>query len=289
MPVASHTAVMDDERRIAAAAERLAEAAGTRRPCAPVRDLIGDDADLAYAVQRAGIDSRTRQDASVVGRKVGLTSKAVQTQLGVDQPDFGTLLDVMRVASGGIAPHGRLLQPRAEAELAFVLGADLHEPGDDLDAVRAAIAYATAAIEIVDSRIAGWDITFSDTVADNGSSGLFVLGDERLDLATFEPVAVTMSLSRIDGEGATVVSTGTGAACLGDPLRAMAWLATTLDRAGTPLRAGEVVLSGALGPMVDAEPGVTYTAHLKHAGAPLSSVSVTFSEHARQVQHEERR
>ena len=200
------------------------------RPCEPVRDLIGDDPALAYAVQRAGIDRRTRAGAVAVGRKVGLTSETVQQQLGVDQPDFGTLLDIMHVADGGEAPHDRLLQPRAEAEIAFVLGADLPDPGDDLDAVRAAIGYATAAIEIVDSRIARWDITFADTVADNGSSGLFVLGQERLDLSTFEPLAVTMSMRRIDGDGSTVVSTGTGSACLGDPLKAMAWLASTLDR-----------------------------------------------------------
>lgn len=254
------------------AAARLAVASASGRPCRPVRDLIGDDADLAYAVQAAGIAARTSGGARIVGRKVGLTSAAVQAQLGVDQPDFGVLLDVMQVSAGGTVPHGVLLQPRIEAEVAFVLAEDLlGDPSDD--EVRAAVAHACAAIEVVDSRIVDWDITFADTVADNGSSGLFALSPRRWGLSDVEPVAVEMAMS-VDG---TVVSTGHGAACLGDPLAALAWLARTAAAYGDPLRAGDVVLSGALGPMVAVTPGTHVRAVLSIGGAVLDSVEVSFA------------
>ena len=143
-----------------------------------------------------------------------------------------------------------LLQPRIEAEVAFVLSADLDEGRLDVDAVRAAVAHAVAALEIVDSRIAGWDISFGDTVADNASSGLFVLGATTHSLGDVEPVEVQMVMT----ENGEEVSTGNGAACLGDPLEALAWLARTARGYGNPLRAGQVVLSGALGPMVPVKP-----------------------------------
>ena len=159
------------------AVARLEGATRTGTPCAPVRDLIGaDDIDTAYAVQRRIVDHRIAAGARVSGRKIGLTSPAVQAQLGVDRPDFGVLFADMAVDHDGRVPPGRLLQPRIEAEIAFVLGADL-EAGDlDAEQVRAAVDHQRAALEIVDSRIAGWDITFGDTVADNASSGLYVLG-----------------------------------------------------------------------------------------------------------------
>lgn len=254
------------------AAARLAVASASGRPCRPVRDLIGDDADLAYAVQAAGIAARTSGGARIVGRKVGLTSAAVQAQLGVDQPDFGVLLDVMQVSAGGTVPHGVLLQPRIEAEVAFILSRDLPGWSTDQD-VRAAIAHACAALEIVDSRVADWDITFADTVADNGSSGMFVISDSRLAVETTPPVNVEMVMT-VDGE---VVSTGNGAACLGDPLAALAWLARTAASYGEPLRAGDVVLSGALGPMVHVRPGTTVEAVLSHDGAEVDRVAVSFS------------
>jgi len=222
------------------AAARLHRAAAEGRPCAPVRDLIGPAS--AYAVQRELTRARTAAGAHLVGHKIGLTSPAVQRQLGVDRPDFGVLFADMAYADGAKVPMARLLQPRVEAEVAFVLDRDLDEPGAD---VRSAVAYAVPALEIVDSRIAGWDITFTDTVADNASSGVFVLGEALAPLERFEPVECAMSMT-IDGE---LVSTGTGAACLGDPLRALAWLAGTAIELGDPLRAGQVVLSGALGPM----------------------------------------
>ncbi|MEJ2864019.1 2-keto-4-pentenoate hydratase [Actinomycetospora flava] len=258
------------ETAVEQAADRLAEAAATGRPCAPVRDLIGpDDVDAAYAVQRRLAARRTEAGARVAGRKIGLTNPAVQAQLGVDTPDFGVLFDDMAVADGATVPAGRLLQPRIEAEVAFVLGADLD--GDVTDEhVRAAVDHQGAALEIVDSRVAGWDITFGDTVADNGSSGLYVLGPQRVGLDQVRPVDVTMTLRRGDEQ----VSAGTGAACLGDPLAALAWLARTARDLGNPLRAGEVVLSGALGPMVPVAPGDAYSAHV----TGLGDVAVTFAK-----------
>jgi 2-keto-4-pentenoate hydratase len=261
-------------REVAEASARLAQARATGEPCAPVRDLIGSDAESAYAVQRHGIAGRLADGARVVGRKVGLTSAVVQAQLGVDQPDFGVLLDDMQVPAGGTVPAGALLQGRVEGELAFVLADDLHgEP--TVQQVRDAVAYACAAIEIVDSRIAGWDITFADTVADNGSSALFVLGDRHLPLGAggVEPVDVEMVLT-VDGE---TVSSGTGAACLGDPLLALAWLARTADEVGDPLRAGDVVLSGALGPMVGVRPGTRVETVLSVGGQELDRVAVQFA------------
>lgn len=253
-----------------AAVNRLEAAADTRVPCAPVRDLIGvDDVGLAYAVQRQLTDRRLVRGARVVGRKIGLTSPAVQRQLGVDRPDFGVLFDDMDVSALPEVPSKRLLQPKTEAEVAFVLGADLLDGPLDVAQVRTAVAYATAALEIVDSRIAGWDITFGDTVADNASSGLFVLGDRHLTLDEFEPVEIEMTL-QLDGEQ---VSTGNGAACLGDPLIALSWLARTARDLGDPLRAGQVILSGALGPMVATPPGSVVIADL----GPLGTVSAIFS------------
>jgi 2-keto-4-pentenoate hydratase len=249
---------------VQAAVDRLAQAQASRVPCAPVRDLIGtDDLPAAYSVQQGLVQGRLATGVTVVGRKIGATSKAVQDQLGVDQPDFGYLLSDMDV-SHGAAPGGRpismrtLLQPRVEAEVAFRLGRDIDVPEEEITAafVRAAVEVTLPALEIVDSRIAGWDIGFTDTVADNASSGLFVIGTDAKPLTRpgvegCEPVEVEMSL-KINGE---VRSSGNGAACLGDPLEALRWLAVQAQRFGDPLRAGHLILSGALGPFVPFEPG----------------------------------
>jgi 2-keto-4-pentenoate hydratase len=263
--------VRDDRTEvIRLAAARLAHATATRIPCAPVRDLLGPtDIALAYAVQTARIAARLAGGSTVVGRKVGLTSPAVQRQIGVDQPDFGVLFDDMEVAAGQEVPSVRLLQPKAEAEIAFVLGRDLADGELGPAQVREAVSFAVAALEIVDSRIAGWDIAITDTVADNASSGLYVLGQDRVPLDGFEPVDVTMTLELDDRPA----SHGNGRACLGDPLHALTWLATTARAYGSPLRAGDVVLSGALGPMVDVRPGSRVVATL----SGLGTVSATFS------------
>lgn len=255
---------------VAAACRRLRTAARTRTPCAPVRDLIGpDDETLAYAVQRRLSEARIRDGRRAVGRKVGLTSPAVQRQLGVDRPDFGMLFDDMACAQSTAISLDRLLQPRIEAEVAFVLRDDVIDPRVSAVTIRQQVAYAVAALEIVDSRIAGWDITFGDTVADNGSSGLFVLGADRVPLDAVEPAAVRMTMFVND----VPASTGSGEACLGDPLRALAWLAQTALAHGDPLRAGDVVLSGALGPMVPVTTGAHVRAHL----TGLGSVEATFA------------
>ncbi|CAI9413924.1 2-keto-4-pentenoate hydratase [Nocardioides sp. T2.26MG-1] len=263
---------------ITAAVARLSQAQATRVPCAPVRDLIGtDDLDAAYAVQRGLVQGRIAAGARVVGRKIGATSEAVQTQLGVDQPDFGYLLDDMDVSAGAVEGADpismrTLLQPRVEGEVAFVLGTDLDLPEEaiTIDAVRAAVDVALPALEIVDSRIDKWAIGFTDTVADNASSGLFVVGTDGRRLDRLEPRDVTMSLT-INGEER---SAGNGAACLGDPLEALRWLAVQAARFGDPLRAGHLILSGALGPFVPFAPGDRVVATIS-GFAPLS---VTFTE-----------
>ena len=258
---------------VALAAERLITAARTVTATAPVRDVLGaTDIALAYDVQNALTSARLAAGATIVGRKVGLTSPAVQAQLGVGQPDFGVLFDDMHVPDGGAVDIAALIAPKVEAEVAFVLKADLDGDPESIDAATAAAAvdYAVAALEIVDSRVAGWDITITDTVADNASSARYVLGSTRVTLAEFAPVDVTMTLDK-NGERA---SSGTGAACLGDPLNALAWLARTAAEYGSPLRAGDVVLSGALGPMVTAEPGSRIVADI----STLGRVSVTFTK-----------
>ncbi len=255
------------------AAERLITAFDSRQPCAPVRDLIGPaDIAAAYDVQQIVTARRVGGGASIIGRKIGLTSKAIQQQVGVDQPDFGYLFSDMGVADGDETPMATLLQPRVEAEIAFVLGSALDGEITD-ETIRAAIDHAVMSLEIVDSRVANWDITVADTVADNASSGTYVLGSRKLSLDEFEPRETLMSMS-IDGE---VVSTGNGAACLDDPLNALAWLARTAKDYGEPLRAGQLVLSGALGPMVPVTAGNQVVATLTTTdGAPLGTVTTTF-------------
>ncbi|MFF3377123.1 2-keto-4-pentenoate hydratase [Streptomyces sp. NPDC002680] len=264
---------------VAEAAARLTDAARTGKPCAPVRDLLGStDIALAYAVQQHVIADRRTAGARVVGRKIGLTSESVQRQVGVDRPDFGVLLDDMDVSALPEVPSGRLLQPRVEAEIAFVLAADLDDDDLDIERVRAAVGHAVAALEIVDSRVADWDIAITDTIADNASSGLFVLGDEQVALKEFEPRDVTM---RLYADG-VLASEGTGAACLGDPLAALLWLARTAREFGDPLRAGQIVLSGALGPLVPTPPGTAVRAEM----SGLGTVTATFSGNERNERKE---
>lgn len=263
------------QSRIDAASARLWTAWVTQQPCEPVNDLLGADISLAYAVQQEVAELRVATGAQVVGRKVGLTAPVVQQQLGVDQPDFGTLFDDMRCDERPISLT-RLIQPQIEAEIAFVLAADIDATEPTRDDVGAAVDYAVPALEIVDSRIRDWQISITDTIADNASSGLFVLGTDGLNLDRFEPAATTMTL-RLDG---SEVSRGGGRLCLGDPLNALAWLARTAQQLQCPLRAGDIVLSGALGPLAAVQSEGVWTAEI----APLGSVSATFTsteEHRR--------
>lgn len=252
----------------AEAARRLRDARRTRRPCGPVRGLLrSGDIDQAYRVQELVTRADVEHGRRIVGRKIGLTSEAVQQQLGVDQPDFGVLFADMRCDAGATVDLGRLIQPRVEAEVAFVLEADLDgEPLTDAD-VRSAIAFAVPALEIVDSRVADWDIEIVDTVADNASSGLYVLSQHETVVADLDLAGVPMRME-VNGETA---STGSGRACLGDPLTAVRWLAATCRRLGSPLRAGELVLSGALGPVVTLASGMKIKAHLGELGSVAAS------------------
>lgn len=250
-------------------ARRLREAY-TKGPIPPLRDwLAPTDATGAYAVQAINTRFWEAQGRRIVGRKAGLTAEAVQKQLGVDQPDFGVLFDDMRIADGEQLDPGRCIQAKAEAEIAFVLGADLPSADASPADVAAAIASVHAAIEIVDSRIADWKITFADTVADNGSSAFFVLADEGLPLTGLDLEGAAMTMT-VNGE---VASTGIGAAALGNPLNAAAWLARTLAEAGEPLKAGDILLAGALGPMVTLQAGDEVRAEV----AGIGSCSFTFS------------
>ncbi|MBW8486493.1 2-keto-4-pentenoate hydratase [Actinomadura parmotrematis] len=243
------------------AAARLLRAHETGVPCDPVRDLVGS-ADAAYAVQERITETWLDAGRRLAGRKIGLTSAAVQRQLGVDSPDFGMLFADMAVPDGAEIPAGAVPQARAEAEVALVLERDLdHERHTAADLIRAT-AFALPAIEVAGSRVRDWDITLADTVADNASSGMYVLGNRPVALADVDLRLCGMVVER-RGEQ---VSTGTGAACLGHPLNAALWLADTLVRVGRPLRAGDTVLTGALGPMVAAAPGDVLEARIDGLG-----------------------
>ncbi|AHC26146.1 MULTISPECIES: 2-keto-4-pentenoate hydratase [Mycobacteriaceae] len=253
-------------------ADRLTSAVELRKPIPPIRHLFSpNDIDGAYAVQSELTRRRIAAGGRVIGRKIGLTSAPVQRQLGVDQPDFGVLFADMDVTGLAEVPWNRLLQPKIEAEIAFVLKSDLYAAqARDSESVMAAVDYAVAALEIVDSRVQDWNIALTDTVADNASSALFVLSEHRLPLSDFIPREVPMTMY-VDGQE---VSSGNGELCLGDPLDALAWLARTAADYGDPLRAGQVVLSGALGAMVPAQPGTRVHADL----GPLGLVRASFSE-----------
>ncbi len=235
------------------AAQAIREARAQRRSIARVSETHGI-VGLAQAYQVAEINTTARlaePGRRVVGLKVGLTSRAVQQQLGVDQPDFGVLFDDMEHLDGDAIPMARLIQPKVEAEVALVVGADLAGETLSWSEFLRGLAYALPALEIVDSVIQDWKITLVDTVADNASSALYVLGNQPVDVGRMDLGALGMQMD-INGK---TVSVGTGAACLGHPLRAAYWLARTMAERGQSLKAGQVILSGALGPMVPLQAG----------------------------------
>jgi 2-keto-4-pentenoate hydratase len=252
------------------AADQLWSAAERREPCPPVRDAIaqagGHGAALieqAYAIQQYNTERALRAGRRLVGRKIGLTAKSVQRQLGVDQPDFGMLFADMARQDGEDIDCADVMQPKVEAEVALVLERDLpHSVHTVADVIRAT-AFALPAIEIVGSRIAGWDILLTDTIADNASSGLFVLVTRPVLLGALDLANCGMSME-LNGDP---VSVGAGAACLGNPLNAAVWLANTMSRVGAPLKAGDVILTGALGPMATVQPGNVFTARIEGLGA----------------------
>lgn len=250
-------------------AGRIRQAHATFVPIQPIRNAFPEASiDDAYAVQAVNTDFWIAQGRKIVGAKIGLTSKAVQDQLGVGQPDFGQLFADMAINDGDTVPLGILLQPKVEAEIAFVLGKQPDASRLTTAELINSIDYALPAIEIVDSRIAGWDIGIVDTIADNASSGLFVLGTRPVSIADFDLALCGMVMER-NGDP---TSFGAGAACLGNPLHAFGWLAAKMAEVGRPLQSGDIVLSGALGPVIPVHPGDSIEARINGLG----SVRVNF-------------
>lgn len=252
--------------------ERLRVAEET---CAPITRLTDDAPGLtvedAYRIQGYTLERRRRaglhgRPARLLGRKIGITSRAVQQWLQVDEPDFGFLLDDMEVRDGGSMPRAQLMQPRIEGEVAFMLKRELPGcfvvGGVGVADVIAATDFVLPALEIIDSRIVDWKFTYRDTVADNASSARFVVGTQPTRLDGIDLTTLGMTLSK----NGVVASTGAGAACLGNPAVAVAWLANTLARFGTPLRPGELILSGALCPVVPVEAGDVFELAISRLG-----------------------
>lgn len=243
-------------------ADALFVAERDRAPIARPSDVYPLGVDDAYAIQQRNVERRLAGGARVVGRKIGITSKAVMEWLKVKEPDFGTLFDDMIVDDGGVCDIGALVQPRVEGEVAFVLKQALDDPRVTAVDVVSATDWICAAIEIIDSRVKDWQITLADTVADNASSARFVVSSTKASLDGLD-LALAGCALRKNGR---VVSTGAGAACLAHPVNAVVWLARTLARAGTPLRAGDVVLSGALCPVVPVSAGDVIDVEVAHVG-----------------------
>ncbi|GFE13197.1 2-keto-4-pentenoate hydratase [Streptomyces glebosus] len=246
----------------AALAEELLTAHRTGVPVPPLTERHPDlGLDGAYAIQLAQVRARTGVGARVSGHKIGLTSAAIQQQLGVREPDFGHLFADMEIVGRTISTE-RFIAPRAEPELAFVLGRELHGPHVTTREAAAAVCLVLPALEIIDSRIADWRIGLPDTVADNASCGAYVLGTtgvplDRLDLNR---------LGCVLRAGAEIAETGSASAVLGNPLAGLAWLANTLGRHGTSLQPGQVILSGSMTAAVDLAPGTTISAEFQGLG-----------------------
>lgn len=253
-----------NEKLIAQLADILADAERSGIPCAPIRAKFAeDDLGLAYAIQAENVKRSLAKGRRVVGRKIGLTSKSVQKQLNVDQPDFGTIFADMMIGDGEEIDFSRVMQAKVEAEIALVLKSDLDMEQPTLTDVISATAYALPAIEVVGSRIKNWDIKITDTIADNASSGLIVLGDSPCKLSEFDLRMCGMVMET----GGDVVSVGAGAACMGSPLNAAVWLARAMKTLGQPLRAGDVVMTGALGPMVTVNAGDCFETRISGLGS----------------------
>jgi len=254
-----------DESTLSALAAALREAESSRVPIGPLTEQHpGLSVADAYRIQQINVGERKAAGGLVRGRKVGLTSVAMQQQLGVDEPDFGALFAEMLVEEGDPVPVGELIQPRIEAEIAFVMEEELKGPGvTATDALRA-VAGALPALEIIDSRVADWKIALPDTIADNASSARVVCGGRLTPLTEIEDLRLVGMALSVNGE---VASTGAGAAVLGNPIRCVAWLANKLGEFGVPLRAGDLVLAGALHAALPVAAGDSVTAQFAELGA----------------------
>jgi len=252
---------------IEGATKALTEARSAGKAIPPIGTRFGlTTSEDAYRVQERITARDLAAGRRLAGRKIGLTSKAVQAQLGVDEPDFGMIWADTEFAPEDEVPAGMFVQPRVEAEVAFLLGRDIN--GEDIrpSSIVSAVDCAFAAVEIVDSAIADWKITLVDTIADNASAGGYVLGGAPRRLSEIDLRLCGMTMTRSGSD----VSIGLGAACMGNPLNALTWLARKMADVGRPLKTGDIVLSGALGPMVSADRGSRY--HVTIAGFPPFSI-----------------
>lgn len=242
-----------DQQQIIACGDELYNAMRERTTLAPLTERFADmTIEDAYHVSLQMLERRLAAGARVIGKKIGATSKAVQSMLNVHQPDFGYLTDDMAYSQGAEMPiSNRLIQPKAEGEIAFILKKDLIGPGITNADVLAATDCVMPCFEVVDSRIENWQIKIQDTVADNASCGLFVLGDAAVD-----PSRVDLSTcGMVVEKNGQIISTGAGAAALGNPVNCVTWLANTLGQFGIALKAGEVILSGSLVPLEPVQAG----------------------------------
>jgi 2-keto-4-pentenoate hydratase len=257
------------EAQIKEWAQRLRQAEQNRSTLAPLTATIpGITIADAYAIQLALIDAKKKDGAKIVGKKIGLTSQAMQRMLNVDQPDYGHILDGMIVQDGSEFPVRELIQPKIEPEIAFILERDLKGPGVTPMQVLAATRFVVPALEIIDSRIEGWKIKLCDTIADNASSARVVLGGppRRVDQLDLRLIGMVME------KNGQIAHTGAGAAILGHPANAVAWLANAIGEFGVALQAGEIVMPGAICAAVDVAAGD----YLRASFDGLGTVSVRF-------------
>lgn len=251
-------------------AAKLRQAQVTKTTMAPLRDEIGEhNEEMAYAIQNINTNHRLVDGARIIGKKIGLTSIKVQEQFGISTPDFGMLFDDMEVLNGLSLPISETMQPKVEGELAFVLGASLDTDNLTIIDIINAIDYVLPSIEIVGSRIENWNIRITDTVADNASASHYVLGHTPKMLDDIDIVNCKMNMT-ING---ALKSSGTGKDCMGSPLNAVLWLARKMQSVGQPLQAGELILSGSLGPMAVVDAGD----HVEAEFEGLGTVSVSFT------------